>query len=129
MPLHLDILAEEFGIARLAPDAPVPAAPRHAPLWSLTRTRDELSLIAPVDALPAMGRVERGWRCLRVRGPLSFEMTGVLASLAGPLADADVPILAVSTYDTDYLLVRDAHLAAARETLTRAGHIIGPTAR
>ncbi len=65
---------------------------------------------------------EPGWRCLRVLGPLGFGMTGVLASLSGPLASSGVSIFVVSTYETDYLMVQERDLERAVDALTRAGH-------
>jgi hypothetical protein len=74
--------------------------------------------------VPAGVRREVGFRCLEVEGPFEFDAVGVLASLAAPLARARVPILAVSTFDTDYLLVKEVHLAAALRALRRAGHVV-----
>jgi hypothetical protein len=91
---------------------------------SVTRTDAELSVVCPEDAVPAPVRAERGWRCLRVRGPLGFGMTGVLASLAGPLASSGVSIFVVSTYDTDYLMVQERDLERAKDALARAGHAV-----
>ena len=93
---------------------------------AVTRTPDELSVICAESAVPAATPAERGWRCLQVQGPLSFQQTGILAALTLPLADAHMPLLAFSTYDTDYLLVREQHLAAALATLEAAGHQVDP---
>ena len=91
---------------------------------SLTRTAEELSVVCLEDGIPAATRVEAGWRCLRVHGPLDFELTGVLSSLAGCLADQSVSIFAVSTYDTDYMLVKEESLRTAVKALTAAGHTV-----
>jgi len=91
---------------------------------SITRTADELSIVSLIDAVPAGAPAETGWRCLQVVGPLSFELTGVVASLSVPLAEARVPIFVVSTYDTDYLLIRSHDLDRACATLRDAGHVI-----
>jgi uncharacterized protein len=121
--LHLTILPGEFVICRFDADEPVPVdANARAGLLSITRTATELSLVCAADAMPAGGRCEKGWKCLGVRGPLPFSLTGILASLATPLADADVPIFALSTFDTDYLLVRGEHLDRAAAALRAAGH-------
>jgi hypothetical protein len=87
-------------------------------------TPDELSLVVPEAFAPDGAAIEAGWRALRVAGTLDFSLTGVLASLAAPLAQAGVSIFAVSTYDTDYLLVRESGLAAALVALRGAGHTI-----
>jgi hypothetical protein len=89
----------------------------HETLTSITRTRDELSIVCPEDAVPPDTRVETGWRALVVPGPIPFEQTGVLASIAVPLAAAGISIFAVSTYDTDYVLVREGDVERALRAL------------
>ena len=74
--------------------------------------------------MPAGVRREDGFRCVAVRGPLAFDVVGILAALTAPLARARIPILAISTFDTDYLFVRQAHLARAVRALRRAGHVV-----
>ena len=91
---------------------------------SVTRTAAELSIVAPSAAVPPEVRAERDWRALRVAGPLDFALTGILASLAAPLADAGVSIFALSTYDTDYVLVRHPQLDVALAALRAAGHTV-----
>ena len=90
----------------------------------MTRTEAELSVVSPSMDVPSGATVETGWCCLRVEGPLAFEMTGVLAALSTPLAKAKVPIFVVSTYDTDYLLVKAADLERASATLRDEGHVV-----
>ncbi|MBD3855479.1 MAG: ACT domain-containing protein [Acidobacteria bacterium] len=90
----------------------------------MTRTNDELSIVSPSTDVPSGSQVEDGWRCLRVEGPLAFEMTGVLAELSAPLARAEIPIFVVSTYDTDYLLVKATDLERASSTLRNEGHTV-----
>lgn len=119
--MKLRALPAELAVCRLPADAPA-TAPGAGALWSVTRTADELSIVCPVADAPAGAEVERGWRALQVAGPLDFALTGVLAAVAVPLAEADVSIFAVSTYDTDYVLVREAALPAAAEALRLAGH-------
>ena len=118
--LELRVLAGRFAVCRLAPDAPVPAD-----FWSVTRTEDELSVICAEDAVPAGAAAEHGWRSLRVAGPLDFALTGVAAALTAPLAAARVSVLAVATFDTDYLFVREESLGRAVAALEAAGHIVG----
>lgn len=125
--LRLTLAPERLAVCRLAPDAPIPPLPLGGALVALTLTPDELSLVLPESAAPADAVTEGGWRALRVAGPLDFNLTGVLASLANPLAEAGVSIFAISTYDTDYLLVREAALAAALAALRAAGHTISET--
>ena len=118
MTLHL--LEPRFAVCRLSADA-VPQLPAGS-LASLTRTDEELSLVCEEARAPEAGLCERGWRALKVAGPLEFSQVGVLASLAAPLAEAGVSLFALSTYDTDYLLVKSAGLERAVAALRGAGH-------
>ena len=121
--LRLTVLSGEFSVWRLAADAPLPSIDASRFL-SMTRTDDELSVVSPSKDVPIGATVETGWRCVRVEGPLPFEMTGVLASLSAPLATAEIPIFVVSTYDTDYLLVKVANFERACATLKDEGHVV-----
>lgn len=121
--LCLTALPGEFSVWRLAADDPLPSLERGSFL-SMTRTNDELSIVSPSTDVPSGSQVEDGWRCLRVEGPLAFEMTGVLAELSAPLARAEIPIFVVSTYDTDYLLVKVTDLERASSTLRNEGHTV-----
>ncbi len=122
-PLRLTVLPGEFSVWRLAADAPLPSIKTDRFL-SMTRTNDELSVVSLSTDVPEGVMAETGWRCLKVEGPLSFEMTGVLAALSAPLAKAVVPIFVVSTYDTDYLLVKAADLDRACTTLRDEGFVV-----
>lgn len=112
-------------MCRLAPDAPVPEWATLASIFSVMRTRDELSIVVPQEDVPKSVVCQRDFRALQVVGPLEFDQVGVLASLATPLADAGISIFAISTYDTDYILVRQADLSRAIEALRAAGHTVG----
>lgn len=121
----LSLLPERFAICRFAPDDPLPAWVFHAgaTTWSLTRTPRELSLVCPEDDLPpSVERAERGWRAFEVEGRVPFDETGVLAGLAAPLAAAGIPVFAISTYDTDLVLVRERDLERAVAALAASGH-------
>ena len=120
----LGVLAGTFAVCRLPPDAGVPAWAGVSPFLSVTRTGEELSVVSPGAAVPAGVRCERGWRCLRVSGTLDFNQVGVLASLLVPLAGAGVSVFAVSTFDTDYLLVKEADFEQTLAVLQQAGHSI-----
>ena len=124
MPLTLTLLAEPLAVCRLDPHSAPPAWAWSGPLVSITRSAEELSVVCAAASVPPDARAEQPWRALKVAGPLDFSLTGILASLAVPLAAADVSIFAVSTYDTDYVLVRSAQLDAALDALRRAGHTI-----
>ena len=123
--MTLLVLPGELAVVRLPPDAHVPpwaftAAP--GALRSMTRTDEELSLVRAAEAVPSDARAERGWRSLRIAGTIDFGLTGVLASVLAPLGEAAISIFAVSTFDTDYILVREHALVAAIDTLRAAGH-------
>ena len=125
MPFSLELLPAEYLICRLPAEAPFPVWARGENLLALIRTADELSVVCEgTDGFPDDVRVEDDWRALKVRGPLDFSLVGVLADLAGALAQADVSIFALSTFDTDYLLVKSADLPTAIDALNQAGHQI-----
>ncbi len=113
------MLPERLAVCRLPASARIPswALELHEAFLSITRTRDELSIVCPEDAVPPEVQVEPGWRALALPGPIPFEATGVLASLANPLAAAGISIFAISTYDTDYVLVRHDDLDRALAAL------------
>lgn len=122
--LRLSVRPGRFAVARLPARASLPKWAASGRFRSVTRTESELSVVCPEGRVPAGVRRESGFRCLEVEGPFEFDAVGVLASLAAPLARAGVPILAISTFDTDYLLVKEAHLDAARRALEGAGHVV-----
>jgi hypothetical protein len=111
-----------YCICRLAPDQPTPAWTALARFCSLTRTGDELSIVCNQEEVPADVRAERNWRLLGVQGPLDLLMVGILAGLATTLATAGVSIFAISTFDTDYLLVRSDDLHRALDALREGGY-------
>ncbi|MFD1148789.1 ACT domain-containing protein [Saccharothrix hoggarensis] len=121
--LIVDVRPGEYTIARLPADAPVPAGLLDAPgLVSVTRTPDELSVVCPSERAPETAAVQPGWRLLTVRGPLEFTLTGIMAALSGELAAAGVSLFALSTYDTDHLLVKAGDLGRAVRALRASGH-------
>ena len=129
--LALRLLPGRCAVCRLDPHAPLPAWAFHndATFWSLTRTPDELSLVCDQDSVPpSVARVEPGWRALQAEGPIPFDDTGVLASLATPLAEAGIPLFALSTYDTDVVLVKERDLERALAVL-RVRHRVDANAR
>jgi len=120
--LSLILLSESLSIYRFRPDVPLPAMPSEG-FWSITRTQDELSLVCPSNCVPdACERREDGWRALRVAGTLDFSLIGILAPILHCLADAGVSVFALSTYDTDYILIRETSLSAAQSVLSAAGY-------
>jgi hypothetical protein len=125
---RLALVPGTFVVCRLGPDEAVPPGLTEGRLVSITRTPHELSIVCAASLAPPSARCEGAWRCLEVQGPLPFSATGILASLAVPLAAAGVSIFAISTFDTDYLLVQEAQLAQAVAALAAAGHQVPTTA-
>ena len=124
--LDLEILRDEYAVCRLPAGSPLPSALMglvgNGYVISVTWTPDEVSILCPASRVPEGAVVETPWRCFRVAGPVNLALTGILASIVSPLADARVNIFAFSTYDTDYLLVPSVRLAEAVGALTAAGH-------
>ena len=121
LSLRLSILDLRLAVCRLATRT-VPGWTTRGDFFSVTRTPDELSVVCPEDGVPHGVRREGGWRALEVEGPLEFSLVGVLSSVVTPLAGAGVSIFAVSTYDTDYVLVKDEQLDLAVAALRARGH-------
>lgn len=121
MRLKLRLLEGRFSVCRLAGGAVLPPdlLAAHCDFVSITRTADELSVVCPEELAPAGAKVQPGWRAFKVQGPLDFALTGIIASLTAPLAEAKVSVFTVATFDTDYLLVREGDLEAAKAALVR----------
>ncbi|CAF1385312.1 unnamed protein product [Rotaria magnacalcarata] len=123
--LTLDLLKENFVICRLSPSSSLPSWAFTGPFYSITKTNDELSIITmDNNQLPKDIQCERNWKCFKLLGPFPFDITGVLTSVLNPLAKADVGILAISTFDTDYVMVKDNNLQVAIDVLKQHGHTI-----
>jgi len=118
----LRLLPATFAICRLDPDAAVPAWLPRTGFTAAIRTQDELSIYCDEAVVPQDVRAARGWRVLQFVGPFDFSETGVIASVAAPLAEAGISISVLATYDTDYLFVRREALENAAEILQAAGH-------
>ncbi len=122
MSLALTLLAGDYSVAQYVPGTSI-LPPAEAELWNLTITPGETSLVCQSDIVPAGARkLENGWRAFRFEGPFDFALTGILASVAVPLAQAGVGIFALSTFDTDFVLVKAAQLDIAIAALRQAGH-------
>jgi len=123
--LRLRLLGDRLAVCRLAPDVALPSwLAWRGDLVSVTRTGQELSIVCPEGIVPAGITAERDWRAFEVEGPLDFALTGILAGLAAPLAEEGISIFAISTYDTDYILVRAADLQQAQAVLSRSCDLI-----
>lgn len=120
--LRLRVLPGLLAVARLSGTAPVPPWADGPGVVSITRRAGELSVVCAEGRVPSAVRAERGFRALELEGPIAFQEVGVLHALTGPLARAAVSLFAVSTFDTDLVLVREETLARALEALRGAGH-------
>jgi len=120
--LELSLLPERYAISQLAAGAPLPEWATQGPFFSVTRTGEELSVVTEVSRVPPGVHSQFGWRVLKVHGPFVLSEVGVLSALAAPLAQAKVSLFAVSTFNTDYLLVSAEQLRAAISALEKAGH-------
>ena len=122
MSLDLTLLPDVLAICRLPAGTSLPAWAHAGGLTAVTWTDAETSIVCPAAVVPAGVQADAGWRAFRVAGPLDFSLTGILLTIAQPLADAGVSIFAVSTYDTDYVLVKESALPVAVAALTGCGH-------
>jgi hypothetical protein len=118
-----------YAILRFAPTAPIPTWATHNGFTSITRTADELSIVCPTENIPKEIATGSRWICLKLEGPFPFSQTGVLLSFIAPLSNNGIPIFAISTYDTDYVLVQEEFQAAALKALYSAGHDLQPKIR
>ena len=119
---ELTVLSESLAMVRLTADAPLPLWATESEFFSVTRTSDELSVVCRPAHIPDGVAAESGWRALKVKGPFALSEVGVLAKLSAVFAEANISLFAISTFDTDYLLVQEKQLAAAITALRSAGH-------
>lgn len=121
---HISLLTQRLAVCRLSPDVENPSWLHQDGFFVIARTTEELSIVCDEDCVPESIQAEKGWRILKVQGPLEFTQVGVLADIAVPLARAGVSIFAISTFDTDYVLVKDTSLAQAVSALRDYGHFV-----
>lgn len=122
--MKLKVMAGRLAVCRLAPGSELPAWAMGGTFRSVCWTQDELSIVCEESSVPDGIQSERGWRGLKVEGPLDFALTGILLMIAEPLAQAGISIFAISTFDTDYVLVRNESFAEAQRVLAERGHLI-----
>jgi hypothetical protein len=120
--LKFRILPGPYAIVRLNADTAIPEWARNGEFTSITRTPDELSIVCPADNLPVEVTAQHRWICLKLEGPFPFSMTGVLLAFIEPLSSNQIPIFAISTYDTDYVLIQEEYVNAALSSLDATGH-------
>ena len=121
---ELLVLPESFGICRFPPTALLPSWVDHGKFWTVSRSPDELSIVCEEEGIPSSVHSETGFACLKVISPLDFSAVGVIADLSGALAASGISILTISTFDTDYVLVRQTDLPDAIDSLREAGHVV-----
>ena len=122
--IPLIIFPNSFAICKLAPDLPIPDWAQSSQITASVRTVDELSVVCEDRFVPPDAKFEPGWRVIKVQGILDFSLVGVLASISTPLAKADISIFVISTYDTDYFLVKEIDLDKAVKVLVSEGFLV-----
>ena len=122
--LTLAVLPGLYAVCKLHPDKYIPHWALLGDFVSLTRTNEELSVVCLQGNVPPEEGAERGWQCIKVEGMFDFSLAGIHASLAIPLAEANISILGIATYSTDYILIKEEYLEDALDVLARAGHAI-----
>jgi hypothetical protein len=120
--LKYSLVAGRFAVCRLAAKVPTPEWARDGAFHCATRTADELSIVCSAESVPTGAQVNAPWTCFKIAGPIPFEEVGVLAAFVNPLAESGIPIFAISTFDTDYVLVKEEFTSRAQEVLREAGH-------
>jgi hypothetical protein len=127
--MKLTLLPNDFSVCRLPAFSPLPFWPFVGSVSSITHTQEEVSIVCESHTIPDEPvtiemKVEAGWRCVKLEGPIPFEWTGILSNLIKPMAEAEISVFAFSTYDTDYVMVRDAKLADALGAWKKSGFTI-----
>ena len=120
--LVLCVLSETFTIHKLSPDLSIPEEILKSNYYSISRTGNELSMVCSEVIEVQSLQSSKGWKCIKVAGPLDFNLTGILAGNSDILAKENISIFAISTFDTDYILVRSQDLSSARTKLRQGGY-------
>ena len=120
--LILSVLEETFSIHRLAQNSSILDAVSECDFYSLIKTTEEISLVCPEQIAVKSEKSNRNWKCLKVAGPLDFKLTGILAGVADVLAEEKITVFAISSFDTDYFLIKKQNLTTSISALERAGY-------
>lgn len=115
--LTLKLLNDTYGVCRLQKDSQIPSWAFDGEFFSITKTDDELSIVCLEKNIPQQIKCESGWRIFKIQGPLDFSLIGILSKISGLMAENNISIFAVSTYDTDYILVKEANIEDAVKAL------------
>ena len=113
-----------LAVVRLDPASVVPSWASSGPLWAVVRTPEEVSVVCDQTQVPPDVRCERDWVALKIEGPLALSLTGVLSSLLTPLASRGIVVFVLSTFDTDYILVKQPQVSLAKAVLREEGHLV-----
>ena len=124
MKRQLSILKGVFAIVQIQPGSKIPQQVGDDGLFAFLSTPDEVSIVCEERIVPKDGKFSAGWKTLMVQGPLDFSLVGILADISSVLAKAEISIFALSTYNTDYILLKQSHLDKAVKALNRAGYEI-----
>jgi hypothetical protein len=122
--MNLHYLPGEYSICSLTPEEPLPDWDIGEGFYAYVRTDEEQSIICQTSQVPPGITQEADWCCFAVEGPLEFSQVGVLADLLHPLASAGVPVFVVSTYQTDYIMIKQEQQDTARKAWNKAGHMV-----
>lgn len=121
MPLKLSVLEEGLAICQLPASDFIPNTKEPGTFYSITKTGEEVSIVCEESVIPPNAKFDKGWKAIKVEGPLDFSLTGILSSIANPLAKNAISIFAISTFNTDYILVKEENLDKAAQTLSNEG--------
>lgn len=123
-PITFCVLKNIFAVCRFNGDSPIPHWFQNNGFYTVTKTDDELSIVCEQQAVPEGVKCEKNWRILKIDGVLDFSLVGILASVSTILANEKISIFVISTYDTDYILVKENDFESAVAALKSAGHIV-----
>ena len=123
MKLKLSVLEGLFTIHRFPPDNEIPKEVYEGQFYSISRTNEALSIVSSSTVVLNSERSETGWACIKVLGPLDFSLTGILTDISEVLAKAEISIFAISTFDTDYILLKSGKHQTAKTALQKAEYI------
>jgi hypothetical protein len=122
--LQLSLLKDKYGICSLPNTAPIPDWALKESLISITRTEEELTIVCRQDLIPPQCKCDLNWRCFRIDGTFDLNQTGVISSISSPLANTGISIYCISTYNTDYFLVKEENVEQTISVLSDCGHSI-----
>ncbi|WP_160687240.1 ACT domain-containing protein [Clostridium sp. C2-6-12] len=120
----MKLLNEKYSVCRLNKNNTIPTWAMQGDFFSITKTEDELSIVCLQENIPNNIKCEKDWRILKVEGPLDFSLVGILASISSLMAEAQISIFALSTYDTDYILAKENKIEAAICALTKNNYYV-----